>query len=423
MVKKFRCLSCFLISLFFISFFSFPVVFAQESTDVEGTDATRVTFSSDVAGITPDSFWYFFDFFHTPEEVMHEAGLMALEGNVEATRIALENFAEEIESQRNSVEEISVEGINVESFQSDPGLHELYETQVDLLNYQLYVDSINSVLIEKVDDTESAVAKELVELAENSISYVGVAVEERTATAIEVAAENSGVPTIEADFAFEGAINEVANERYPEISGRFQEIADINDIQELKIKINELRTQISELEETESDDTELTAAKELLQMAESHGVYCLHAEESDLGITADIHFDAAENFLNNAEKLLEGEVEITDIEEELEHSRTLTQEEIQDEIQSERDDATVFAEQYERLQEEYADDPVKLAVLNAEDERLQKVEQLGKQLYENGVMEKYTRDNLLQLITHLLIRNPQFIFFGMKHVKKIWKAL
>ncbi len=41
----------------------------------------------------------------------------------------------------------------------------------------------------------------------------------------------------------------------------------------------------------------------------------------------------------------------------------------------------------------------------------------------NAVMEKYTRDNLLQLISHLIMENPQFIFFGMKHVKKMWKAV
>lgn len=41
----------------------------------------------------------------------------------------------------------------------------------------------------------------------------------------------------------------------------------------------------------------------------------------------------------------------------------------------------------------------------------------------NAVMEKYTRDNLLQLLFHLIFENPQFILFGMKHVKKMWKAL
>lgn len=41
----------------------------------------------------------------------------------------------------------------------------------------------------------------------------------------------------------------------------------------------------------------------------------------------------------------------------------------------------------------------------------------------NAVMEKYTRDNLLQLLSHLLVENPQFIFFGIKHAKKMWRAL
>ena len=40
----------------------------------------------------------------------------------------------------------------------------------------------------------------------------------------------------------------------------------------------------------------------------------------------------------------------------------------------------------------------------------------------NAVLEKYTRDNLLQLLFHLIAENPQFIWFGMKHSKKIWKA-
>ncbi len=41
----------------------------------------------------------------------------------------------------------------------------------------------------------------------------------------------------------------------------------------------------------------------------------------------------------------------------------------------------------------------------------------------NAVMEKYTRDNLLQLLLHLLVENPRFIFFGMRHVKKMWNAV
>ncbi|MEK6920237.1 MAG: NAD(P)/FAD-dependent oxidoreductase [Nanoarchaeota archaeon] len=41
----------------------------------------------------------------------------------------------------------------------------------------------------------------------------------------------------------------------------------------------------------------------------------------------------------------------------------------------------------------------------------------------NAVMEKYTRDNLLQLVYHLLLENPQFIWFGIKKFKKYPYAL
>lgn len=40
-----------------------------------------------------------------------------------------------------------------------------------------------------------------------------------------------------------------------------------------------------------------------------------------------------------------------------------------------------------------------------------------------SIFEKYTRDNPLQLMLHLLLHNSQFVFFGMKHARKILKAL
>ncbi len=40
----------------------------------------------------------------------------------------------------------------------------------------------------------------------------------------------------------------------------------------------------------------------------------------------------------------------------------------------------------------------------------------------SAVMEKYTRDNPLQLMMQLVLQNPQFLLFGLKHAKKMWKS-
>ena len=357
-----------------------------------------VVFDVDVAGITPDSFWYFFDFVHSPEESIHEAGLMVQLGNYEAANVAFENFAQEVESQRANAQEINIDGVNIDNIQSDPELQKLYEIQTDLLNYELYIDSINSILAEQTDNIENVVVEEVINTAEDAIASVGVVIEARATEAIEEAAETSNVPSIQVDFAFEEGLQTVAEQRYPDSSPRFQEIAGINDIQELKIKISELRAEIASLEESGAGEN-LDEVKDLLRMAESHGVYCLHADESELGITADIHLNAAEDFLSNAEDLLEGEIEIADVEEELEHAEVLTAEEIQAEVQGEQDDAQLFTDNYENLKETYANDPVKLTVLNAENERLKKVEELGNLLYGSGVMDKWTNELTSQGLT------------------------
>ncbi|MEK6855489.1 MAG: hypothetical protein AABX73_04685, partial [Nanoarchaeota archaeon] len=336
-------------------FFSIGV-WAQDSAD------SAVVFNPEIAGTTPDSFWYFLDFTHTPEELIHEAGLMTQSGNYEAARVAFDKLAQEVESQQADVAGINVDGITLENIQSDPELKKLYETQADLLNYELYTNHISSILAESADNAESAEAlKEAITTADEVIVSVGAVIETKAVETIEKAAEASNVPSIEVDFAFEEGLQAAAEQRYPDSSPRFREIADINDVQELKTKISELRAEISTLEESGGGEN-LNEVKDLLRMAESHGVYCLHADESELGITAEIHLNAAEDFLSNAEDLLEGEIEVADIEEELEHAEVLTAEEIQTEVQEEQEDAALFTENYESLQEEYNDDPVKLAV-------------------------------------------------------------
>lgn len=377
------------------SIFAVGFVSAQETAIIDSSEiiSEEILFDPAVAGTTPDSFWYFLDFAHAPEEALAEAGLMAREGKVEEAQIALENFANAVESQRTDVESVNVEGVTLESLQSSLEMQPVYETQADLLNYQLYVDEIHSVLSEQAEAgvVEEAAIKEAVSVAENSIASVGVVVEEKTVGAIAEVVKNSEVPTIEADFAIEDSFSSVAEQRYPLTSPRFQEIADIRDIQEIKEKIIELRSEIAAREEA-GETENLEEVRQLLDMAESHGVYCLHATEQELGITADIHLDAAEDFLDNAEDLFEGEIDVEDIKEELEVSEFLTTEEIQAEIQEEQEDAALFTENYEELREEYSDDPVKLTVLEAEKERLKKVEQLGTNLYESGIMDAWRKE-------------------------------
>ncbi len=41
----------------------------------------------------------------------------------------------------------------------------------------------------------------------------------------------------------------------------------------------------------------------------------------------------------------------------------------------------------------------------------------------SSIFEKYTRDNPIQLMMHLLLQNPQFVFFGLKHAEKMINAL
>jgi|GEM_PF-5550741 len=364
------------LSLLIVSFFS---VGSAAETD------TKITFDADVAGITPDKWYYFLDFTHTEDEAIAEAGLMAQKGDVEGVGKAMENFADAIDSQDFNLENVDLEGITVEGLKSDESFQAVYETQADLSNYQLQIDSINSILSEQGEEWSSV--EKAVAPAEESLANIGSVVEEKTTEAIETAAENSNVATIEASFEIEEGFRGVAGERYPETSPRFKEISDIQDVSEIKVKINQLRDEVKSLEES-GDSEKAKVAKDLLDMAESHGVICLHASEQELGITADIHLNAAEDFLAAAEDLIGGEVEVSEIATEVEDAQ-LTTDEIVAEISDEQKDAEVFAENYDGLKEKYSDDPLKLAILDAENGRLQQVELLGKALEENEVIEKW----------------------------------
>ncbi|MBI5073046.1 hypothetical protein HZA99_04470, partial [Candidatus Woesearchaeota archaeon] len=46
-----------------------------------------------------------------------------------------------------------------------------------------------------------------------------------------------------------------------------------------------------------------------------------------------------------------------------------------------------------------------------------------KQSSAAEVMEKYTRDNVVVLLYHLILKNPKFIFLGLKHFPKMMKAV
>src|SRR3989344_2127348 len=312
---------------------------------------------------------------------------------------AIENFAQEVESEYGDIEGgINYEGVTLEGLSSNEGVQELYGIQAELLNYDIYTDRISALVEEGVEsgEIEEAAAEEIVGNAEEAIADAGTAVEETRLEVIDTASENSGVSRVEAEFEYEEGVRGEFEGRFPDV--RFEEISRIDNVQDIKDKIESLRGEISALEESGDGGEQLTAAKQLLEMAESHGVRCLNAEASELGITSLGHENAADNLLNNAERLLEIEVGVDSGSVIFEDNGIIFDgdfvrlpgiEDVKEEVNKENEDAGKFLEGYEELKVKYADIPEKLAVIEEEKARAEKAQELAKKLGEEGKIDEW----------------------------------
>ena len=163
-------------SLIFLMFFSmFSIgVYAQDSETRAVSDENVVVFDLNIAGVTPDSFWYIFDFTHTPEEAIHEMGLMVEAEDYESYLGALENFNEAVSEEINAVESVSLRGVTLESLESGghDGAQTLENIQVKVLEYEEYLNAIEEDLDEQVNDgaiTETQ-AESLVDELDKSVN-------------------------------------------------------------------------------------------------------------------------------------------------------------------------------------------------------------------------------------------------------------
>ena len=349
--------------------------YAQEQT----ADAEGVSFSSDIAGITPDSFWYFLDFTHTAEEAIHEAGLMAEAGDYSSYLKAFENFNEEIIKETTTIESASLDGVTIENFETHEGAQTLETTQINLLTYEEYADAIEEILQAQVESggmTETQ-AETAVEDLNEDINDAGSVVEERTQELIHETAANSDVSDAEVELVFEDNIRE-------QVGDRFEEIASIDDVLELEVKIAELRAEADRLKE-EGDLEQATAVERLLTLAESHGENCLNSEENNLETEGFNHLNAAENLVDNVERFLEGDIELAD----KDMPVFFTEEDIRNEIADDKESADKLIENYESLKEKYADNPERLSYIEEEKERAEQVQKLSQKLYDGGVINNW----------------------------------
>ncbi len=389
-----RVFSLFVTGLLFVSLFSFGAYAAEG--DSADTSAFSITFDSEIAGtLGPISPFYFLDFTHTPEEYIHEAGLAAQEGNVAAAQKALDRFAAEVADSKNQVEARIYDEVTLEGLSSHEGVQYLYDTQVTLLDYDRYVNQISLILEEQVASgtVDETAAEEATQNAEAGIAEVGAVVEEQRQEVLVEVRGNSGVSRFEVERVLETGFVDTAERRFP--GNGFEEIGRIQEVEELKSKITEIRQRIVSLEES-GDSEELTAARQLLELAFSHGTECLKVEKEGLEITGFLHLTEAEKLAGDAEQLLDGEVEVDELAAEGVPVEIFTAEEIQEQLNEEEEIAIEFVDRYDELKEQYADDAEGLALLDAENLRAQKIQELDKQLYENGVMERWTEQLRLE---------------------------
>ena len=388
-----RLSSVILVSILWLSVFSVGVYGA------EGDEVIGVEFSKDIAGLTPSSPWYLFDTTFTgssAEEYLHETGIEVQQGNIEAAQKAIDNFNKEIAVYKDRVGSANLEGVTLETLSSHEGVRELYDAQVDLLDYQLYINEIEETLDEQVESgeieaNEVEAAELVIESAEEAVADTGAEIEGARLEVIEEVEDNSGVSGFVAESEFEAGLVGEAEARFPEGDSRFSRISGTTSVNDLRDEITRLQGELADAEEA-GDSGETTAVRQLLEMAWSHGTKCLNAPEEELGLTGFGHLNAAEQLVDNAERLLEGEVQVSELAEEGLPVEPPTLEELQAEAEEEKADAEKFIEGYEALKDKYTDDPEKLAAVEAGNVRALKAQELGKQLYDNGVMEKWTAE-------------------------------
>ncbi|MDO8508488.1 MAG: hypothetical protein Q7S27_02270 [Nanoarchaeota archaeon] len=359
------------------SIFSYSVIAQIPNSD----ETASFSFDPEIAGLTPNSFWYFFDFNHdSPQENLHEAGLMVQEGDIESAQIALDNFEQAVRKETDTLDSASIEGVTIEAIDSDShqGAEIIEGMRINVLHYEEIANAIEQTLVEQAesDSITEAQAEFIVEDLTSEINRIGSEVEHRTHELIEVVVDNSDISNSEARLVFEGEIRE-------QVGDRFNEISSITDVFELEEKIAELKAEADKLRE-EGNLEQATAVDRLLAMAESHGENCLNSEEDNLQIEAVDHLSAAENIVDNLDRYLEkGEFE--------DDSYKLmpvwpppTFEEIRGEILDDKESADKIIGDYDKLKEKYADDPAKLAYIDAEKSKAEKVQQI-----DEGVLDTW----------------------------------
>ena len=359
----------FIFLILLTSIFSYSVIAQIPNSD----ETASFSFDPEIAGLTPNSFWYFLDFNHdSPEENLHEAGLMMQEGDIESAQIALDNFEQALELEATVLETASIEGVTLEAINSDShqGAEIIEGMRINVLHYEEIANAIEQTLVEQAESdiiTETQ-AESIVEDLSSEINRIGSEVEHRTHELINVVVDNSDISNSEARLVFEGEIRE-------QVGDRFNEISSITDVFELEEKIAELKAEADKLRE-EGNLEQATAVDRLLAMAESHGENCLNSEEDNLQIEAVDHLSAAENIVDNLDRYLEkGEFE--------DDSYKLmpvwpppTIDEIREEILDDKESADKVIGDYDKLKEKYANDPAKLTYIDAEKSKAEKVQQI-----------------------------------------------
>ena len=384
-----RVSSIFLISLIFFSFFGVSVYAqdAPETEDLSGVDSTsEIVFSEDVAGITPQDWYDFLDFTHTPEEYYHEAGICIEDGDIEAAQDALNGMAEELAGIEADleVEEVSVEGVTLDNF--DSVAIELAGEFETALTYSEYVDILEIALDEQIANgvIDEAETLDLLNDIQLSVADVNAGVEGRRIEVIEGVAENSDASTFEVGNTFQ----DYAFSNDPTLQARMQAIANTQTIAEVRDQIIQLQEEANQLE-AEGDTERAEAIRELLNTAHRHATECLHAEEAELSLEGFGHLQESESLLENAELIADG-AEVSNVDEDvLAYTEPFTPEELVAETEREQLIAEELIEDYDSLVQEYADDPERLVALRAENVRAENARLLGQQLYGNGVMEQW----------------------------------
>ena len=362
------------ISILVISLFSIDVIGQEEST---------IVFNPDDAGITPDKWYYFLDWEHTPEEYWHEFGMVLQNGNIEVAQTALKNLKESINEEASTLETTSLDGITLEALQSiesenvmHKGIQTIEETQINVLDYENYADAIEKLLNEKIEsgDISKNEVEVIIDNVNAPVNELGAILEEKTHELVHEVAHNSDVSPSEAEIVYEDSFR-------AEYGNRFEEIASIDNVLDLETKIAELRVEAEALRE-KGDAEGAAAVDNLLTLAESHGEDCLNSEEGNFETQGLNHLNSAENLVDNVEKYLEGDYDNL---EDMPVWPPYTTEDIQNQISIDEEDAAKFIEDYETLKGKYADDTERLAWIEQEKERSEKVEELSEKLSEETI--------------------------------------